>query len=197
VKKGWQRGKVVKKSETTVLEREFLRQQDQQYDVKRILPKKNKRPETSLDFDRDWRRLRTKPEKRECEPHRSSLLILFSLRYLIRTGLKRTSKILRNDLSAEIFQEIIELLLQESPVEEVSSTNINDDPCTAQIASPESAISDPVPWLKAFSELARFSLMVTFLDRSVRESLVAYISSNRCDSLPTEERDFLLSKYSI
>jgi hypothetical protein len=72
VKKGWQRGKIVKKTETTVLEKEHLRQQDQQYDLNRILPKKNKKPETSLDFDRDWRRLRTTPEKREYVPQHSS-----------------------------------------------------------------------------------------------------------------------------
>jgi hypothetical protein len=76
VKKGWQRGKIVKKTETTVLEKEHLRQQDQQYDLNRILPKKNKKPETSLDFDRDWRRLRTTPEKREYVPQHSSYGIM-------------------------------------------------------------------------------------------------------------------------
>jgi hypothetical protein len=100
-------------------------------------------------------------------------------------------------LSAEIFQEIIEILLQESSEERSSSNASDENPSTAQIVSPESSISDPVPWLKAFSELTRFSLMVTFLDRPVRESIVSYLSSDRCDSLPPQEKEFLLSKYSI
>lgn len=65
IKKGWQKAKVEKKSETIVLEREYLQQQDQQYDVQKILPKKNKKPETSMDFDRDWRRLQSPTDKRE------------------------------------------------------------------------------------------------------------------------------------
>jgi hypothetical protein len=101
----------------------------------------------------------------------------------LRTGLKRTSKILRNDLSAEIFQEIIEILLEENshPIE-------NDS---------ELVISDPFAWLKSISDLPRFTLMVTFLDRNVRELVISFLSSNRCDLIPLEEKESIIAKYSI
>jgi hypothetical protein len=65
VKKGWQKAKFEKKSETSVLEKEHLQQQDQQYDATKIRPKKTKKPETSMDFDRDWRRLNSSTDKRQ------------------------------------------------------------------------------------------------------------------------------------
>lgn len=75
---------------------------------------------------------------------------------------------------------MIEIILEASP----------------EATSHESLISDPFTWLKSFSELSRFSLMVSFLDRNVRESILNFLS-NQCENVPQEERDFVISKYSI
>lgn len=65
VKKGWQKNKTTKKSNTILLEKELNSRQDQQIDIQKIMPKKDSRPETSMDFERDWRRFRSSNEKKQ------------------------------------------------------------------------------------------------------------------------------------
>ena len=57
MKKGWQKRKE-SKPETLVLERELASSSCNHVNAAAIMPKKLKKPKTSMDFDRDWRRMK-------------------------------------------------------------------------------------------------------------------------------------------
>lgn len=62
VKQGWQKA-TKRKSETVKLDKENEAIQVQEVDTSKIKSKKSRRPKTSMEFDRDWRRLRSSEEK--------------------------------------------------------------------------------------------------------------------------------------
>jgi hypothetical protein len=62
VKQGWQKPHQ-KKSETVKLDRESEQILVQEIDTSVIKSKKTRKPKTSMEFDRDWRRLKSTEEK--------------------------------------------------------------------------------------------------------------------------------------
>jgi hypothetical protein len=62
VKKGWQKRKE-QAPETLVLEKEMISASSTHVSAAAIKPKKMKKPKTSMDFDRDWRRMKTTEDK--------------------------------------------------------------------------------------------------------------------------------------
>ena len=62
VKKGWQKTPK-KKSDTINLEKESDEILVKEVDTSVIKSKKNRKPKTSMEFDRDWRRLKSVEEK--------------------------------------------------------------------------------------------------------------------------------------
>ena len=64
VKQGWQKTSK-KKSETVKIDKENEAIQVQEVDTSKIKSKKARKPKTSMEFDRDWRRLRSTDEKHE------------------------------------------------------------------------------------------------------------------------------------
>lgn len=103
-------------------------------------------------------------------------------------------KILRTDLSTEIFQEIIEILLDDNEQLENNDNNNNNNE-----ESP--VITEKLLWFKAFSEIDRFTLMLSFLDQSIRERILTYLSSEKCitscSSITEVEREGIIRKYTL
>lgn len=62
VKKGWQKT-TKKKSESVKLDKENEAILVQEVDTSKIKSTKVRKPKTSMEFDRDWRRLRSTEEK--------------------------------------------------------------------------------------------------------------------------------------
>mmetsp|Transcript_22413 Transcript_22413/g.32679 ORF Transcript_22413/g.32679 Transcript_22413/m.32679 type:complete len:233 (-) Transcript_22413:19-717(-) len=97
VKKGWKKAKE-KKPDTLVLEKEVIADTNKQVDASAIQPRKIKKPKTSMDFERDWRRLKSIPEKK---------------RFLVNIGAEHARKIFKGDISAETMEEMISVMLQD------------------------------------------------------------------------------------
>lgn len=133
-----------------------------------------------------------------------SLIFCIFRSYLIRTKLKRLIKILKTDLSTEIFQEIIEILLfdeNNESITNISSEIENENGRVNGVNNENQIITDKILWFKAFSEIDRFSLMLSFLDQAIREKILTYLSSEKClrdcNLITEEEKESIIRKYTL
>lgn len=147
VKKGWTKKKE-RAPETLVLEKEMATSTGNHTSAAVIEPKKKRKPKTSMDFDRDWRRMKTVSDK---------------LSYLAFVGLARSTKILKCDMSAELMEDIVLTLLQHQEESINAEESTKNEASEAEVESP--TIVPAFAWLKSFSEFDRFSLNVRFLNQ--------------------------------
>lgn len=157
-----------------------------------IKPKKMKRPKTSMDFDRDWRRMKTSEDKIRFVAFRVEIILMFfHFRYLNFVGLVRSSKILKCDMSAELMEDIISVILPPNaqtynPHDVTTQTSDENGECVPVLDS------DPYSWLKVFSEFDRFSLNIRFLREDIISRVVEWLRNRSEDDVAVVVTRFLI-----
>lgn len=145
VKKGWQKAPK-KKHETTTIEKENEDVKVQQIDCTNLAPKKVRKPKTSMEFERDWRRLNLIKDKHM---------------YLKSVGIKRVRKLLKHDISAETLEDMLGVLLNGS------NENTEDD---------SSSEIDLLHWLKEIISFDRFALTIRLVDSKLCDQVIQWLS---------------------
>lgn len=199
VKKGWKKGHTDNTygSENSVLEKERAAREDQsRLDASCLIAGDESAgkkkgiiaPKTSMDYERDWRRLKT-------DQHRYN--------FLNAVGIKKTEKALRNDVSTELAEQMISFLVRlnptaapapapagssterviwdlpppalvgETPAEGEEQAEEGDEAARVQHAKRDFIFS----WLTALCQLSKFGMISLMLDDSVRSQAIDWLES--------------------
>ena len=198
VKKGWLKKKE-SKPETFVLEKELQSSSGNHMNATAIMSKKLKKPKTSMDFDRDWRRMKCVTDKlryvlTDVHMLTSSLMFFIYNSYLTSVGIARSCKILRCDMGAELMEDILLTLVSsrgEGEGEEDTSASQETEVPADMGEDTSTRVLDPFPWLKAFSEFDRFSLNLRFLS----ENSIQRIGTWLREECAHEEAPLIAARY--
>jgi len=172
-----------------------------------------RKPKTSLELDRDWRRLSDD----------------LKLGYMIRVGLPRMQKLLQTDCDATFIEDVLRILIEHAS----SSTQLEDtalhqmetsdtSPSRSSVSEnestrPQSSSDVQVPeekpaegepasthedvmtnqhvldWLKAITTFQRFNLNIKFIENSLKTKIITWLTS-ACTSDDSAQE--LIGKYS-
>jgi len=176
VKRGWQRSHQVDKSLTAqILEQEADLLGRRTADGTSALTggeavAKFRKPKTVMEFERDWRRLRTDDER---------------IAYLRGVGTKRFKSLHQCEGDAEIFEQILSTLVCSS-----SSTSSAPPSHVSDAESENFVIMDWVlKWLKAVTTLDKFPLLVRFIPRDLLAATLALLPSSAEDGKVGENNE--------
>lgn len=185
-KRGWQKNKINDSNNNAIiLEKEIQSMQKVINCDLEIIDTKFIKPKNPMEFERDWRRL---PKDMD-----------HKVKYLIKVGSKRVKSLLEKDGNAEIFEQVLYVILYASTLqnEDISDENVDNfelikavDELEVNTTNSTTYKTDQnnmdnknndkkmnaIKWLVTISTYTNFDLMMRFMSSDVVQSIIDILS---------------------
>lgn len=179
-KRGWQKSKTGDNSNNAgILEKEIQAMQKLVSRDVDLLNIKFVKPKNPMEFERDWRRL---PKDMDSK-----------VQYLLKVGSKRVKSLLEKDGNAEIFEQVITVIIYASTLQNEIPSDENNNLSDIAISTEQLEISksdsdkqdnidiekkdmNVVKWLVSISSYNNFDLMMRFMSAEILNLVVSILT---------------------
>ena len=179
-KRGWQKSKTGDNSNNAgILEKEIQAMQKLVSRDVDLLNIKFVKPKNPMEFERDWRRL---PKDMDSK-----------VQYLLKVGSKRVNSLLEKDGNAEIFEQVITVIIYASTLQNEIPSDENNNLSDIAISTEQLEISksdsdkqdnidiekkdmNVVKWLVSISSYNNFDLMMRFMSAEILNLVVSILT---------------------